>query len=250
MTTLRTLLFYFLFFISCSGNSQNRIIIHIPTAEAEAEYIWRNIQDINFFEANHYQLSLPKGQLIEELKMKARKGELQNEDYERLEVFVRDNVYQETDYVLGYEKIENQIILLNQMIEELSKNNWEWDFKEFDTYQINLTLYGPGGSYNPDEGSILIYTSPSGQFKNYENPANTIIHEIVHIGIEESIIGLYNIPHALKERIVDNIVFLSFREDLPNYKIQEMGDARIDAYLHTKEDIQYLEEHVKKIMDK
>lgn len=136
------------------------------------------------------------------------------------------------------------------MIEELSKNNWDWGFKEFKTYQINLTLYGPGGSYNPDEGSILIYTNPSGNFKNYQNPANTIIHEIVHIGIESSIISKYDIPHALKERIVDKIVFLNFNEKLPHYKIQEMGDNSIDSYLQAKEDIQYLEEYVEEIMGK
>lgn len=76
MNALRKLLFCLCLFISCQGKSQNRLNINIPTAEAETEYIWSTIQDINFLEANRYQVSLPSGELIETLKIKAREGNL------------------------------------------------------------------------------------------------------------------------------------------------------------------------------
>jgi len=66
---------------------------------------------------------------------------------------------------------------------------------------------------------------------NYDNPANTIIHEIVHMGIEKSIIQKYNLSHGLKERIVDTIVYVLFGEFLPEYKVQNMGDTKIDKFL-------------------
>ena len=231
-------------------DGQNRITIHIPTAESESEYIWSNIQDIEFFEANNYQVSLPQGSIIEELKQKAKSKQLSDSDYARLESFVKDSVYKKSDYLKGYEKIELERPLLNKMINELSQSNFNWEFKAFETYQVNLTLYGPGGSYNPDEGSILIYTTPEGKFKNYANPSNTLIHEVVHIGIEETIVAKYNVPHTLKERIVDTFVSLYFSQYLPNYRIQDMGESRTDKHLKTKTDLEHLDKIVELTLNK
>lgn len=231
------------------GRSQTRIEVNIPTPEMESAYIWRTIQDIAFFEQNNYQISLPNGSLIETLKKKAKENSLSEADYNKLKVFIRDSVYKKSRYEHGYEKIKNQLPLINQMLEEINQSERNWDFKEFNVYQVNLTLYGSGGSFNPDEGSILIFTTPNGAFKNYHNPANTIIHEIIHIGIEASMITTYGIPHALKERIVDTFVALSFKKYLPDYKIQDMGDRRIDKYLKTKEDIKDLNKFAKIIME-
>ncbi len=233
----------------CSTKSQNRLVVNIPTAESESEYIWRTIQDITFFEENNYQISLPKGPLIDLLKKKAKENKLSDADYEALKVFIKDSIYKKSDYKEGYHKIEEQLPLVNTMISKISTTARNWDFKEFEHYQINLTLYGPGGSFNPDEGSLLIYTTPSGDFKQYANPANTMIHEIVHIGMQASIVQTFNVPHPLKERIVDTFVFLNFKEALPTYKIQNMGDHRIDPYLKTKNDLKDLHTFVKEIMN-
>jgi hypothetical protein len=76
----------------CQGFHQNRVTVHIPSAETETEYIWRNIQDITFFEKHNYQVLLPSGTLIEELKQKSRSGSLDNKDYKRLEEFIRESI--------------------------------------------------------------------------------------------------------------------------------------------------------------
>ena len=233
---------------SCQSKSQDRISINIPSAKTEAKYIWRTIQDINFFEKNNYQVSLPNGNLIEQLKQKAKSVTLDSTDYERLEKFMEDSVYNPSAYQKGYEKIQNQQGLMNQMISQIDASKFTWGFKTFNTYQVNLTLYGPGGSYNPDEGSILIYTTPNGSFKNYENPANTIIHEVVHIGIEASIVSKYAVPHALKERIVDTFVSLHFGQYLPEYKVQNMGDTRTDVYLQKVSDFNNLDKIIEEIL--
>ncbi len=235
---------------SCHGISQNRVLVNIPTAEMESEYIWSTIQDINFFEENNYQINLPEGSLIEDLKTKSKLQNLTDKDYEALKLFIQDSVYNESDYKSGYDKIEHELELINSMIKEIGQSNFNWNFKEFDTYKVNLTLYGPGGSYNPDEGSLLIFTTTKGQFKNYDNPANTIIHEITHIGIEEAIVNKYQVTHTLKERIVDTFVSLNFNQYLPDYKIQDMGEYRIDQYLKTKTDLKNLDDFVKIIMNK
>lgn len=237
------------FFCSFSANKpSNHIKINIPTAEDEAKYIWNTIKDINFFEKFNYQISLPKGTFIDTLKSKARKKKLSKSDYESLISFMQDSIYSKKNYNNGYKKVHEQLSLINKMIKEINELELNWKFKKFETYQVNLTLYGPGGSYNPDEGSILIYTTSNGNFKGYSNPAYTIIHEIVHIGIQESIIDKYNLPHSLKERIVDNMVSLCFGKYLSEYKVQDMGDNRIDSYLKTKGDIKNLQKYVAEIL--
>lgn len=241
------LLFLTILTASCQLNGQNQISVNIPTAEEESEYIWRTIQDIDFFEKNNYQIALPEGSFIEKLKTKAKSGNLFESDHEALRIFVRDSVYNRADYNRGYQKIVNELQLINSLIREIEKLDLNWNFKQFDMYEVNLTLYGPGGSYNPDEGSILIFTTTDGKFKNYANPTNTIIHEIVHIGIEEAIVNKHQVPHTLKERIVDTFVSLNFKQRLPDYRVQDMGEYRIDSYLKTKGDLKELDKFVQRI---
>ncbi|MEQ9265462.1 MAG: hypothetical protein RLN81_09595 [Balneolaceae bacterium] len=230
------------------AQSQDRVQVNIPTLEAETEYIWRTIIDTRFFEENNYQVSLPNGELIESLKQKAKSNSLSDADYEDLKDFMQKGVYNPSDYQRGYQNIEAQLVLVNKMIAEIGSMNLDWNFKEFDIYTVNLTLYGPGGSYNPDEGSLLIYTTIDGRFKQYDNPAHTLIHEVVHMGIEASIVQKYNVPHPLKERIVDTFVSLCFRELLPDYRIQNMGDTRTDPFLKNKADLAKLDALVEQVL--
>ena len=134
------------------------------------------------------------------------------------------------------------------MLQVLIDQNYTWDFKVFPIYQVNLTLYGPGGSFDPDAGAIEIFTTTEGDFKGYKDPGNTLIHEAVHLGIQASIIDQYNVPHPLKERIVDQFVFQFFKDQLPNYRVQNMGEERIDPYVQDRQGFQKLDEWVKTIL--
>ena len=223
----------------------NRITIQVPKAEDEIRYIWQQLQDLQFFIDNGYDLVLPEGELMEELKIKVLANSLDENDYVRFEEYFKNEIYQAGDYQKGFQKIEVQLELINDIVEELLSMDLDWDFKSFLNYDIILTLYGPGGSYNPDEGSIVLYSNSKGEFKGYSNPINTIVHEIVHIGIEQPLIQKYQISHTMKERIVDSIVSILFSEELPDYKIQDMGDYRIDPKLKTVEDILELEHILK-----
>ncbi len=223
---------------------ENSIQITIPSVEEETEYVWRTLIDIKFFEEHNYEVSLPDGELIDQLKEKSKANQLTDEDFNSLLNHMKSNVYKRSDYEKGCQKIEANRALINKMTNELRKSKRNWAFKEFDQYEVKLTLYGSGGSYNPETGSIIIYTTKEGEFKQYENPANTIIHEIIHIGTEESIMNKYQLPHPLKERIIDKIVLLHFKKYLPSYRLQGFGDARIDKYLKNKKSIKKLEEVV------
>ncbi len=251
MSLLRNLLLLLVLSgMACQGTSQNRIVVSIPTVADETASIWRTVRDIQFLESLQYEISLPEGELIEGLVQKSRGQKLTDEDFEELGQFVRDSVYQAAAYQQGYEKIVSNRELINQLIQRITSMSRDWEFTEFGTYEISLTLYGTGGSYDPEAGTILLYTTPRGEFKQYDNPANTILHEIVHIGIEASIIQKFEVPHPLKERIVDTFVSLTCGEYLPDYAIQEMGDVRIDPYVQSVEDLKQLDSIVAEIMEK
>lgn len=230
------------------ASAQDRIRINIPDATDEAEYVWRTIQDIHFFDQHGYSISLPSGALIDTLLEKARSRSLNDTDFALLQRYMTATVYNKNDYQAAYKKIDNRRALLNEMINEIDGSERQWQFRSFNTYQINLTLYGPGGSYDPENGSILIYTTPAGDFKNYRDPANTIIHEVVHIGIETSIISRFNVPHPMKERIVDKFVVLNFEGYLPDYRIQNIGDPKIDIHLNSRKDLATLNSIIERVL--
>jgi hypothetical protein len=239
MKKIISTLFLFLLILGLHAQSSH-VYVQIPSAEMEVQYIWQNIRDIEFFERNNYQLSLPHHELIEELKTKAKKKELEQKDYDRLLSTFSSELYKPDAYTEGYEKIERELSRIEKIFETLSTYQKQWGFHEFNRYQVNLTLYGPGGSYDPDRGSILIMTNEQGGFKGYQNPSYTIIHEIVHIGIEAPIVQRFKLSHTLKERIVDLFVSLHFPELVPDYQLQSFGDKRIDSCLTSTKDFEDL----------
>ena len=230
--------------VSChTQEPSNRLSIGIPTIEQEASYIWRTINDISFLEGQGYSIALPKAPLIDSLIEKSKSGAFGNEDYPAIYQLLESEVYNEVDYQAALEKVQQEEALINDLIQRIVTTNskWDWEFKLFDSYPIVFTLYGSGGSYDPETGQVTLFTTPDGAFKNYKSPANTIIHEITHMGMEQSIVQKHQLPHGLKERIVDRFVFLMFQDDLPNYKVQNMGDVAIDEYLQRAADIAQLD---------
>lgn len=219
-----------------------RFSVNIPTIEQEATSIWKTINDIEFFEKQGYTINLPKDKLIDSLIIKSKKGTFGNIDYSSIYGLLESKIFSESDYLLALAEVQEQEQLINRMILQIDslKKFWDWDFGMHKNYAVVFTLYGSGGSYDPTSGTVTLFATKDGGFKNYRNPSNTIIHEIVHIGIENSIVQKYNLPHTLKERIVDAIVFLLFNDLLPEYKIQNMGDTKIDDYLKDKTDINNL----------
>lgn len=245
-----------LFILSTSCKSQenltSRIVVKTPSIEEEATSVWRTINDIEFYESQGYKVHLPKDSIIDALIVKSKTGNFGNDDYPTIYNVLESKVFNASNYLKANELVSNELDLLHAFLEEIHKvkDDWDWQFKSFDTYQIQFTLYGTGGSYDPNTGVVTLLTDSEGNFMNYKSPANTIIHEISHMGMEESIVQKYHLPHGMKERIVDTFVSLMFKEKLPNYRIQNMGDSSLDDRLRRKEDLKNLDSIVKEYVSK
>jgi len=70
----------------------------------------------------------------------------------------------------------------------------------------------------------------------------------ITIGLLLAIVQKFQVPHTLKERIVDLFVSTHFKKALPGYKIQDMGEARIDPFISQINDFKDLDQIVKKIL--
>ena len=96
-----------------------------------------------------------------------------------------------------------------------------------------------GGSYDFNFGNITILLS------NYKDILHTIIHEIIHIGIEESWVEKNKLSHWEKEALVDGICYKYFSDILTDYEIQKKIDKRIFD-LVMKNDLDELFKKIKK----
>lgn len=254
MQKFKLICFSLLFFILFNGSSQqlnNHLTIKRPSIEQEASSIWRTINDIEFLERQGYKIHLPKNDSIQFFVNQSRNKTFSNADYRPIYNLVESNIYNPHTYNAALIKTKASQEQLNTLIKELKEvtNSWAWNFKLFDVYSIVFTLYGTGGSYDAELGSITLFTNSAGDFMNYKEPTNTIIHEIIHIGIEESIVQKYNLPHGLKERIVDRITYLLFSKQLTAYKLQHMGNPEIDNFIKNKKDLETLNVQIEQYLN-
>jgi len=254
MDQIKTAIIVFLLLLcqACRSQQLSDVAVSAPSIEQEATSVWRTINDIEFLEGQGYQINLPEDSLIDTLINKSKRGQFGNDNFPEIYTLLESNIYQEANYNAALDQVNNQEELLKTLMQQLStaKESWKWNFELLPSYDVIFTLYGTGGSYDPDHGRVVLFTTLEGGFMRYKNPANTIIHEIIHLGIEKPIVQKYKLSHRLKERIVDKIVFLLFTDLLPMYKVQNMGDTEIDEYLQKKEDLINLESVVKKLVDK
>ena len=204
-----------------------KIVFRPNTAHEEFQQIVRTIKRKKFYEQKGYTYKLPEIAMLREpispkLETKA------------LEIFIQSE-YDEGFYKAGMSALENKRDVVENAVKVFSKWNNKWEFFILDSYNIRLTRYGSGGSYNASTGDIVILTTREGCFKRGSNPAHTIIHEAVHIGLEKNFIKKYGLTHEQKERLVDLVVVQHFDTFIPEYKLQNIGDTTIDKFLNLKD---------------
>lgn len=204
--------------------------------EEEYEYLKRIISNMPFYLEHGYTVGLPD---LDELK-----SEQVIKDEKRMYPIFLEKEYNKSYFAEGVKKIKEKLSVIENCLPKLAEPSKRWGFKLFDKYLVLLTKYGPGGSYDSQTGKITMLTRKDGTFKQ-EDPEQTVIHEIIHMGIEECVVGVFKLSHSEKERLVDLLVKKTFGDVFPNYKLQSMGETKIDPYI-TDESINNLPPDIKK----
>lgn len=146
----------------------------------ELERVTYTFNELGWYNKQGYKVRLPNG-----ISEKSSKDE------------IKDQITKEFDekkYIDLSNKINSNFLLLQTDFTNVLKKNFD---KMPDNFIIYLTNYGVGGSYDFPNKVILNY--------NYSRGIKTVLHEIVHILIEDKI-QKYSVEHWEKERIVDLIL--------------------------------------------
>jgi hypothetical protein len=208
----------------------NQLVIRPHSAREEYDYVRYVLERIPFYKRNGYPYEIPDHREFQKLAKQLSKGEVAYT--ESLFDIFKSGIYDVEFFKAGVEALESQRHKIAQAFPRFRELNSSWGFKIFPEYQITVTKYGPGGMYLENEGRIVMLTRQDGSFKRPE-PLHTVVHEMIHIGIEESIVKKYDLTHWEKERLVDRICLLEFNHILTNYVLQRSGDLRLDPYITT-----------------
>lgn len=205
------------------------ISIRAATPNEEFSIILSTLRNRVFFRKHGYDVALPDNETFNQLPESS--GDMSEVDKNKLFKLFDREIYDTSNYEKGLKRLRHAKEIVGNAFPIFDKFNKKWDFAVPKSYDVILTLYGPGGQYNPKTGKIFIKTTANGQFKRID-PTHTIIHEMVHIGIDKTIVKKFQLTHWEKERVVDLICAFAFSDILDNYTIQSKGEKRLDAFVN------------------
>lgn len=208
--------------------SAPKLIIRASSVIEEVENIWNCLNYYRWQINNGYSPILPKHPSIEQLKKYSlRNSHLQAKDKVIIKGLMQ-YFYDKYKYDLVVKSLKKLVKIILPKMQFLLKLNKEWGFLYHKKYEVLITFYGTGGAYIHQTGIIILSVKPNGQF-NY-NPIHTILHEMVHIGIEK-FIEHFKLNHTEKERVVD--LYCSKLLSLHSYKMQHNKVQNIDKFLES-----------------
>ena len=238
-----------LMFFGCTNknNVRQMFSVNIPTIQQEAEYVFNLIQKSQYFEENGYNFILPASNFVNILKSKVYEGvNLTEDDFIQFKSHFENEIFNKNDYMEYINNMENLVEIANQQMSIFEDYRQKWGFYIPNSYNIILSLYGTGGQVLSND-TILIQVPKDGDLLRI---LGIILHEITHIGINEAIICKYNISNEMNERIADHFLIYNFKHILPNYYLQNIGDASIDVIFNENDVFDYLPIRVGEFMEK
>lgn len=176
------------------------------SAQIELERVMGSIKKLPWFRENGYSISLPEG--VSELSSEEK---------------IREGVEKEyAENILVYEKEKISLLERWEKYGEILKEKLKGcSLIFYPEYEVFFSAYGVGGSYQLP--NLLIVNAKKG----YQiGLLRTVIHEIIHLSIEESI-QKFQTSHWVKERIVD-LTFEKFFPELAKKQNIPIPTEKID----------------------
>lgn len=199
-----------------------KLVVRPQTQKEAWAYLKYLLERRQFYKKQGYRVELPKHPTFSRAWKQRRLpwNQLQN-------IFSRE--YSESDFSAGLRAVRHDRAVILKALKRMSQWQKLWSFKIFRLYTVVLTLYGMGGSYESKSGSIIVKTTHEGKFVR-RRPAEVIVHEIVHLGVE-GLVRRYGFTHAEKEGLVDQLCRMGFGDLLKGYRISKKSDPKIRRYV-------------------
>lgn len=210
-------------------NPKTAVSIRVATPNEEFSILLNTLGNMAFFRKHGYDVTLPDNEDFNQLAESS--VDISEVDKNRLYKLFAGEIYDTSHYERGLERLRHAEQIVGNAFPIFEKFNEKWGFTVHKSYDVILTLYGPGGQYHPQTGKIFLKTTVNGQFERID-PTHTIIHEMVHIGIDKTIVKEYKLTHWEKERVVDLICSFTFSDILDKYTIQPKGEKGLDEFVN------------------
>lgn len=203
-----------------TNNNITHFIVTTSNKEDDFMNLLNLLRRMPYFKKYGYKIDVPENKEFQELAEHPEKiDSIDKTKYYK--IFIKD-IYKEIPKTYMEKMLSDNSDNIDKIFAKLKKLKHNWNFKLFDMYEISLTKWSPGGSYNYHTGAIQIKVNDVG-IPTYSTDYQTLIHEIVHMGIEELIVKKYKLEHWEKEYLVDTICKVYLDKLMPGYQIQQSG---------------------------
>ena len=190
--------------------------IQIPTPSFEQAYalFLRNISRIDWYEANKRPYFLRTLQQMEKplINQMIEERSLLKTNEARYYTKFKEPFKKELYHSERYQRIADKILSHTDIFDKIYKKfklmHDSWGFIILPRYVIDLNMYVSNGTYDANSGHILLGIKGGG-IQVTEATIKLIMHEMIHLGIEDLIVrdkaGKMLLRQNEKERIVDNL---------------------------------------------
>lgn len=204
-------------------------LVYSQTPEEAFDNLLKILERMPFYKSSGYKVSLPTNPAFQDLAEHPEK--IKGLDYGKYFTIFTSEGYKLLSGAAIQEILDKNNDTLLTVLARFQILSKKYGFKTFSQYKIIPILYGPGGRYYEDSGVIQLMVNDKGIPNSTRGTLETIIHEMVHIGIEDIIVRTLQLTHWEKEGLVDLICSLYFKDFLPIYKLQPSGDKNIQAFI-------------------
>jgi len=195
-----------------------------PQTHSEAlNYIVHLTRRTVFHATHNYNVTLPPAGFVDQVRAYLR-GELSRAT---LQTALATSVAFDIGALRAAAVIPgSQRTILSRALHRLARLRRRWRLNPRLSAIVLVTPYGMGGSYSAAAATVTLKVRPDGL---WPRPlSHMIVHELIHVSIDDVFCGPYGLTHGEKEALVDTIVAIRFGDLLNGYTLQRSRDGRID----------------------
>lgn len=182
-----------------------------------------------FYREKGYQVIFPKDEALSRF--------LSEGDPEAARKHFEENVFPTIDLrreISAHERVRDES---QDILQFLQQNSQRLSLRLPQTFDLVLTPYGPGGSYDAISGQIFLLASSE---RRNLSVRERLAHEIVHIGVEH-LVQRFGLTHEEKERLVGLICSVELKDVLADFSLRDLGSQPLDRLFMRQEPVQNLE---------